>query len=242
MKKGFTLAEVLVTIGIIGVVVAMTMPTLMEHHKKVVTVNSLKKMYSTLMNAAMRYQAENDLTFDEFDTSLDAKTFMQTYMLPYLDTVQECKSFDSCYMGETPVLIDRKTKALADMLWVLKNGSFLGATSIAGGVVFYFDVNGAKGPNASGRDIFYYFLVNKNTIRSNPFCEAVMNTLQSGLYPGGCGSCYIPHTMYKRDELLGTSVHRSCNHNARYIGSSGGDACAALIMQDGWEIKDDYPW
>ena len=34
MKKGFTLAEVLITLGIIGVVAAMTMPTLIQNHQK----------------------------------------------------------------------------------------------------------------------------------------------------------------------------------------------------------------
>ncbi len=33
-KVGFTLAEVLITLGIIGVVAAMTIPTLMTHYKK----------------------------------------------------------------------------------------------------------------------------------------------------------------------------------------------------------------
>lgn len=34
MKKGFTLAEVLITLGIIGVVAAMTMPSLIQNYRK----------------------------------------------------------------------------------------------------------------------------------------------------------------------------------------------------------------
>ncbi|MFQ8626884.1 MAG: type II secretion system protein [Candidatus Gastranaerophilaceae bacterium] len=33
-KYGFTLAEVLVTLGVIGIVAALTMPTLMANHQK----------------------------------------------------------------------------------------------------------------------------------------------------------------------------------------------------------------
>lgn len=42
--NGFTLAEVLITLGIIGVVAAMTMPTLVEKHKEQVTVAKVKKI------------------------------------------------------------------------------------------------------------------------------------------------------------------------------------------------------
>lgn len=34
MKRGFTLAEVLITLGIIGVVASMTMPVLVGNYKK----------------------------------------------------------------------------------------------------------------------------------------------------------------------------------------------------------------
>ena len=47
----FTLAEVLITLGIIGVVAALTLPTLIQNHQKQVYVTQLKKAYSTLNNA-----------------------------------------------------------------------------------------------------------------------------------------------------------------------------------------------
>ncbi len=50
MKKAFTLAEVLITLGIIGVVAAMTLPSLVGNYKKKVTVTRLKKIL--LYNAA----------------------------------------------------------------------------------------------------------------------------------------------------------------------------------------------
>ena len=46
-KNAFTLAEVLITLGIIGVVAAMTMPSLIASHKEKETVSKLKKVYST---------------------------------------------------------------------------------------------------------------------------------------------------------------------------------------------------
>ena len=51
MKNGFTLAEVLITLGIIGIVAAMTLPALVGKYQKKVTVTRLKKFYSTMQQA-----------------------------------------------------------------------------------------------------------------------------------------------------------------------------------------------
>ena len=47
-KSAFTLAEVLITLGIIGVVAAITLPTLVANYQKQILVNQLKKTYTTL--------------------------------------------------------------------------------------------------------------------------------------------------------------------------------------------------
>ena len=58
MKKGFTLAEVLITLGIIGVVAAMTIPNLITHNQKEETVTKLRRAIS-VFNQAYK------LSFDE---------------------------------------------------------------------------------------------------------------------------------------------------------------------------------
>ena len=49
--KAFTLAEILITLGVIGIVAAITMPTLIQNHKKKVAVTQLKATYSILSQA-----------------------------------------------------------------------------------------------------------------------------------------------------------------------------------------------
>ncbi len=49
--KAFTMAEVLITLGIIGIVAAMTMPVLIGKYQKHVTVTRLQKVYSVLSQA-----------------------------------------------------------------------------------------------------------------------------------------------------------------------------------------------
>ena len=50
-KAAFTLAEVLITLGIIGVVAAMTMPSLIQNYQEKATVTKLKKCYSLVSQA-----------------------------------------------------------------------------------------------------------------------------------------------------------------------------------------------
>lgn len=47
MKKGFTLAEVLITLGVIGIVAALTIPSLISNHNKSVTAARLSKAYNS---------------------------------------------------------------------------------------------------------------------------------------------------------------------------------------------------
>ena len=59
-KIAFTLAEFLITLGIIGVVAALTLPSVIERHQKLETVTKLKKAYSTLSQAIERAKVDND--------------------------------------------------------------------------------------------------------------------------------------------------------------------------------------
>lgn len=51
LKNGFTLAEVLITLGVIGVVAAMTLPAVINNVENRVNINKLKKEYSVFQQA-----------------------------------------------------------------------------------------------------------------------------------------------------------------------------------------------
>ena len=59
-SAAFTLAEVLVTLGIIGVVSAMTVPTLMQNYQRQSYVTQLHKVYNELNQATLRYQTDRN--------------------------------------------------------------------------------------------------------------------------------------------------------------------------------------
>lgn len=63
VKKGFTLSEVLITLGIIGVVAALTLPILVQKYKKLVVENKLRRAYSIVSQAVKYAEAENGVGF-----------------------------------------------------------------------------------------------------------------------------------------------------------------------------------
>lgn len=61
-KFAFTLAEVLITLGIIGIVAEMTIPTLLMDYQKNVAVTSVKAFYSEMSQAIKLSEVENGPT------------------------------------------------------------------------------------------------------------------------------------------------------------------------------------
>ena len=56
--KSFTLAEVLITLVVIGIIAAITVPVVMANHKRTETASKLKKFYSTMLNATKLAELE----------------------------------------------------------------------------------------------------------------------------------------------------------------------------------------
>ena len=230
-KNAFTLAEVLITLGIIGIVAAMTLPTLIEKHKKQVTVNKLKRSYTTIsqmFNMARKdYGDPNEWSF-EFG-ELNSNSFIEilpriatTYFLPYLDVIDNCgiscSKIPNNYKYLNNSLINQFHTNLYYTMF-LKDGSILFFSVNNNGVELYdlivvIDIDGIKGENTMGKDVFSYYLNTKTVAKSN--------------FWGLTG------TNVKRESLLNDA--RGCNNNGL------GQYCGALIQYDGWEIKDDYPW
>lgn len=140
-QKAFTLAETLITLSIIGVVAAMTVPTLMSNSTKQQYVTGLKKAYNLLQQAA----------------ALQHATEPDTYQLKISE-----------YLKIEPVKFENQEK-----VWVWTKTENIGQT--ADGMLFFdydareisngtstfgVDINGTKGPNKYGRDIFYFAYTN----------------------------------------------------------------------------------
>ena len=88
-RIAFTLAEVLITLGIIGVVAALTLPNLITQYQKNATVQGLKVAYSLLSQAVQKSISENG-EIDNWDYTLNTNAFNETYILPYLKIAKKC--------------------------------------------------------------------------------------------------------------------------------------------------------
>ncbi len=81
--KAFTLAEVLITLGIIGVVAALTIPTLISGYRKRVIETKLTKFYATMNQAIKRSVVDNE-SLEGWDLKND-ELLMKKYIFPYLN-------------------------------------------------------------------------------------------------------------------------------------------------------------
>lgn len=90
-KFAFTMAEVLITLGIIGIVAAMTLPTLMSKYDEIVMINKLKRTYSELANAIELRKAELGTSdyAEQFNPSYTASEQLDGF-LKNLNVIERC--------------------------------------------------------------------------------------------------------------------------------------------------------
>ena len=232
----FTLAEVLITLGIIGIVAAMTLPSLVGKYQKKVTVERLKKVYTVLSQAVLMSVKDHE-AIEYWNFELSSQEFMDTYLKPYFQNIaSEITSSDTAKNSKKYALADGTTFSG----WMFKNPNPANHDI----TTFYrleVDINGEQKPNLAGRDIFYYYIF---PIKSNFFNGGQGNIAYKvpgpGLYPDGYG--------YDRERLK-TDGWRGCDKrpgdetpDGGVNNEQAGAFCTALIMLDGWEIADDYRW
>ena len=229
LLAGFTLAEVLITLGIIGIVAAMTLPSVIGKYQKKVTVERLKKVYTSLSQAVLYSVKDNDeIEYWDFD-GIDAQEFMDRYIVPYLADIQTLEPPDS----NAP---ERRSKTYAFADGMTLYGWLWHHPRVKGFLMINVDINGDKKPNVYGRDKFIFHVFSQKANWYNGGHGDIASSVpKGGLYPDGYG--------YTRERLL-TDSWRGChvNKSDTPIGNYLGAFCTALIMLDGWEIKDDYNW
>ena len=94
-KKAFTLAETLIVLAIIGVITAITIPSVVAHYKEKQIVTSLKKNFSILNNALQLTIVENgDIT--TWSLAQNAKG-VTDILVPHLNVMEYCGTKKGCW-------------------------------------------------------------------------------------------------------------------------------------------------
>lgn len=174
-KIGFTLAEVLITLGIIGVVAAMTMPALLNRTQSKDLETQYKKVYAELNQVAQLFKKDNEISVSEY---AQANTMKVTLPL-IIKYFKGAQLIDDTYYNS--VDSDGNIKSSKYQLYTMNGTKLkmgpcddLGFYSEVGGRVYSFvgdiisqghdgpvvcvDINGWKKPNKYGYDlhIFYF--------------------------------------------------------------------------------------
>ena len=122
MKKAFTLAEVLVTLGIIGVVSAMTVPTLMQNHQRKTYVTQLHKVYNEFSQALVQYQTDRN-AINLTEAGLTSQVNFNSFISNYFKTVQMCDSLTPCFTDDYKTLNGGGVNFTDGTSYVLASGS-----------------------------------------------------------------------------------------------------------------------
>ena len=229
-KAAFTLAEVLITLGIIGIVAAMTLPTLIQKYKKHEVETRLKQSYSILGNIVNRAQADYG-DIHGWDWSLDLDDFCDLYIMPY---VQKTMHKDYNNKSTNPIVSSEYKLSLNNgTSWTLTR-FYVPRTHYIYYIQVTVDINGNKKPNAQGKDQFnFYVFPEKMDIYNTGDGDAALNVPNAGVYYDGYGII----KKYGRNKIF-NSIYRGCG-GATY---HDGEYCIALIVENNWKIPDDYPY
>lgn len=228
-QKAFTLAEVLITLGIIGIVATMTIPNLIFKYRKSVSVAKLKRTYSTLQQALIRTLADsggyNYVNFSDGNTQ-SMIDWYEHYLKPNLKVQADCIDTPGCWhtsgvtkqLNGDVALWDNGARGIGSNIIVFKTldnvmvnldgasagdiASLFGVNANISGLVVHVDVNGNDGPNVVGRDIFVFVYNN---------------------------SIFVPAGNDKTAE----EVEQDCSDTGR------GYYCFSYILRNNWQIKDD---
>ena len=228
IKAAFTLPEILITIGIIGIVAAMTVPNLVYKYKKSCDLNRLKKVYAELAQA-FRLASQNVDLYSAGNGWTNTSEVINT-IKPYINWSAEFVNNEysaakaMCYSpNRKRNLMSKKASSYA---WYsgcgISNpiGDATASIELSTGACIGFvpysrrtlivDTNGAyEGPNRMGRDVFVYVIEKDGS--------------------------FVPEGLNQKYNTIVNNSSHGCRKDIVSCGS--GYYCAARIWRDGWQIN-----
>ena len=219
MRFGFTLAEVLITLGIIGIVAAITIPNLMTNNKAKKLRSQFLKSYSVI-SQSIKLMQNDDISLDP-STYSNQNSFYSTYKKYFnvaiacgVTSIHEGKgSSPLCYSrGDTEYkALDGKSTPpynrfddgqfiLQDGMLIMLDNPYNNASNV--NLWVSVDINGKRnGPNRLGVDVFTFVMGDNEA-----------------LLPMGANGTPI------------TNLENYCN--PKYVNTQSGIACAQKAMSD----------
>lgn len=171
---GFTLAEVLITLGIIGVVAAMSMPALIQKNNAKALETAFKKSYSNLYNAYMMVIADEVPVYvlnptearpdgdPDFNSQFAQAVYSKYKKIKKVtdDEKKEYKKGAKNFTRKNTMGSPQCSQFMnSGNAFITPDGSAISILQNCSALWFTFDTNGIKkGPNALGHDIFIFVI------------------------------------------------------------------------------------
>lgn len=175
-KTAFTLAEVLVTLIIIGVISAMTVPGLKRHAEMEEYAVGCKKAYSTLSNATKMVEMEHGdvKRWGKLDKQQKNLQKVYDYYSEKMNVIKYCQANTTGCWEQSTLLTGEnagnnygiETNAISfttadGMHWSISGGDpeTVGVGDAPdGSIIVWADINGNKKPNQIGSDVFSFVI------------------------------------------------------------------------------------
>ena len=239
-KVAFTLAEVLITLGVIGIVAAMTLPSLINEYKKKEVETRLAHTYSTMTqafklaeadNGESQYWTKNIAGSSNISDMSIVDDFLTAYFIPYLnfntkiETIDgyglknfgyDIRYFNGYQMNE--MRITRLNNGVI-LFW----GMFIGRQGICA-LHIVLDINGTKGPNRIGSDLF----------------DMTYSLYDGELFMSGEKNIDGYELTYSKKQNY-QQLLDNCKRTTTPDYFAPNYSCGAVIKLNGWKIPKDYP-
>lgn len=240
-RIGFTLAEVLITIVIIGVIATITVPIIYNKYQKEIAVTRLKKVYSELQQAINWSKAENG-DISSWNFNLSTYDFFNTYLNKYIilrdenflesRTSSNIQYYEISGKPETRLAIFKSNYndySSTRYLYLMSGAQLIVTNNPVPedanytGLGFYVDTNGFSKPNTFGKDVFHFQIFKE--------CGLTFEKKDDN-------ETYDQWKDRTLEQLKnGPSKYSyQCNKQGR------GMWCGAVIQASGWKMPKDYPW
>ena len=242
-NKGFTIAEVLITLGIIGIVAAMTFPSMLGNYRKKVVENKLKVTYSMISQALQKVQGIYGLDFvpDELFSTYDtadvngyswdlSRDVFEHYFAQHFNIVKRYPT-----KNDSSIMLAGASKDAAAQL---QNIHY--AVTLNNGVTLGYQQQYQSNVHSS---MTWFVMLKPITKRDNKFIEGkdvfIFRVERSNW--NATGNMIL--TVKDYPELSRDKIKEYCTSSSAFPYDYHVRAyfCTLLIFKNGMEIPDDYP-
>ena len=183
MKRAFTMAEVLITLGVIGIIAALTIPQLIKNYQAKVLETAFKKSYSNLSKAYLMTQNELGITnlkqtLTIYDSNLEKYPFEDEFKRVFYKNLGVANIADNYLItnynksvtfytgGSQNSTEDTRRTGLPRPLYILADGSSVGFVINSGRIFLEVDTNGPyQKPNRYGFDVFTFEVDSQDSVK-----------------------------------------------------------------------------